>query len=84
VIIDGHRFPVTENLQSALQTFRNLEDPAVKSSSNVIRSFWWIDAICINQEDVLERNQQVNLMTRIYKKAVGVHIWLGSKETTVR
>jgi hypothetical protein len=79
VIIEGHRFPVTENLESALRNLRNVKDASSKSESSVIRSFWWIDAICINQEDVLERNQQVNLMTRIYKKAVGVHIWLGEQ-----
>jgi len=79
VIIEGHRFPVTENLESALRNLRNFKDSSSKSTGSVTRSFWWIDAICINQEDVLERNQQVNLMTRIYKKAIGVHIWLGEQ-----
>jgi hypothetical protein len=79
VVIEGHQFPVTENLESALRRLRNFKDPSAKASSGVSRSFWWIDAICINQEDVLERNQQVNLMTRIYKKAAGVHIWLGEQ-----
>lgn len=77
MIIDGHRFPVTENLHAALRHLRNFQPPSFKAVSGVRRSFWWIDAICINQEDVLERNQQVNLMTRIYRKATGVHIWLG-------
>lgn len=79
MIIEGHHFPVTENLESALRNLRNFRDPASEATTGVTRSFWWIDAICINQEDVVERNQQVNLMTRIYKKAVGVHIWLGEQ-----
>jgi hypothetical protein len=32
----------------------------------------WIDAICINQEDILERNRQVALMYKIYRTATSV------------
>ncbi|RDW57093.1 hypothetical protein BP6252_13839 [Coleophoma cylindrospora] len=37
----------------------------------------WIDALCINQEDVIERNHQVALMKYIYSKAERVVVWLG-------
>ncbi|KAH4807262.1 hypothetical protein HBH61_132400 [Parastagonospora nodorum] len=37
----------------------------------------WIDAICINQADSNERNQQVQMMARIYTRAEKVCIWLG-------
>lgn len=41
----------------------------------------WIDAICINQapdeEAILERKVQINLMGRIYRQASNVMIWLG-------
>ena len=37
---------------------------------------FWIDAICINQDDVLERNQQVAKMSVIYSKATRVVVWL--------
>jgi hypothetical protein len=37
----------------------------------------WIDAICIHQEDLLERGQQVKMMSRIYRQATMVHVWLG-------
>jgi hypothetical protein len=36
----------------------------------------WIDAICINQNDILERNSQVLLMGEIYRNR-GVVSWLG-------
>lgn len=39
--------------------------------------FLWIDAICIDQQDVSERNHQVGLMREIYSKASVVVIWLG-------
>ncbi|KAJ4423001.1 hypothetical protein N0V82_002395 [Gnomoniopsis sp. IMI 355080] len=37
----------------------------------------WIDAICINQSDVPERNQQLVLMPRIYSGARRVVVYLG-------
>jgi len=37
----------------------------------------WIDAICINQESIAERSQQVPIMGDIYKTAQRVFIWLG-------
>jgi hypothetical protein len=37
----------------------------------------WIDAICINQNDVQERNEQVGMMGDIYRKCTDVVAWLG-------
>ena len=37
----------------------------------------WIDQICINQDDVRERQQQVSLMREIYTLAERVIVWLG-------
>ncbi|ATZ50325.1 hypothetical protein BCIN_05g06850 [Botrytis cinerea B05.10] len=37
----------------------------------------WIDQLCINQNDIEERAQQVNMMTEIYSNASAVNIWLG-------
>lgn len=39
----------------------------------------WIDAICIDQSNVPERNHQMTLMTRIYRTASRVVIYLGAK-----
>lgn len=38
---------------------------------------FWIDGLCINQEDPTERNHQVAEMGRIYSCASFVTIWLG-------
>ncbi|TVY41418.1 Heterokaryon incompatibility protein 6,OR allele [Lachnellula subtilissima] len=78
VILEGHRFPVRENLHAALRHLRNSHRSA-SSSNSITKSYWWVDAMCINQENVSERNDQVSLMTRIYKKSFGVHIWLGDE-----
>ena len=73
VVLNGHRFPVTENLEAALRQLRQID-------ANVApQTRWWIDAICINQDDILERNSQVMLMRRIFKKAETVSIWLGEE-----
>lgn len=37
----------------------------------------WIDAICINQQDDLEKNHQVAMMSDIYQRALRVLVWLG-------
>ncbi|KAF4609400.1 hypothetical protein G7Y89_g15869 [Cudoniella acicularis] len=68
-------FWVTKNLHDALQVLREL---------HATDSFW-IDAICINQEDSEEQSAQVQKMKKIYEQANRVVIWLGSgsPETTV-
>ncbi|OQU95015.1 Ankyrin repeat-containing protein [Cladophialophora immunda] len=38
----------------------------------------WIDAICINQSDGAERNNQISIMGDIFKGAKCVLVWLGS------
>jgi Heterokaryon incompatibility protein (HET) len=43
----------------------------------------WIDAICINQEDVDERNHQVQMMFDIYQQAQVVRAWIGCKTEEV-
>jgi len=37
----------------------------------------WIDAICIDQEDLSERNAQVTIMGEIYRRVASVFAWLG-------
>jgi hypothetical protein len=41
------------------------------------RRWFWIDAICINQQDTRERNTQVSIMRQIYATAENVVVWLG-------
>jgi hypothetical protein len=39
----------------------------------------WIDAVCINQQDVTERSEQVKMMREIYERATEVIVWLGEQ-----
>jgi hypothetical protein len=40
-------------------------------------SFRWCDALCVNQNDLLERGQQVQIMRKIYSQSKHTFIWLG-------
>jgi hypothetical protein len=71
ILIDSHVHDVTINLYDALQHMR---DP------NESRTFW-IDALCINQEDLDERSKQVLRMRDIYSMATKVEVWLGKSDT---
>jgi hypothetical protein len=37
----------------------------------------WVDALCINQENIVEKTQQVSRMHEIYSEAANICIWLG-------
>ena len=67
--VNGHRLSIRSNLWDILECFVMTND--------LIPDFW-IDAACINQGDLLERNSQVGLMRTIYPKARTVRIWLGA------
>jgi hypothetical protein len=42
----------------------------------------WVDAICINQDDIKEKNNQVSMMRDIYAAAKCVLVWLGNEDLT--
>jgi hypothetical protein len=44
----------------------------------------WIDALCINQNNPLEKGHQVNQMGNVYSKAEQVLVWLGLADEASR
>ncbi|KAF7540981.1 hypothetical protein G7054_g975 [Neopestalotiopsis clavispora] len=78
ILVNGQPFQATKSLASALRQFRHSyvgKDDAP--------AFLWADAVCINQQDLAERAQQVTLMGSIYSRADRVISWLGpSDEST--
>jgi hypothetical protein len=64
---------VTSNLYAALRQLRHSEHP---------RGVFWIDAICINQEDWPEKIGQLKLMGKIYTRAHKTVVWLGEETNT--
>ncbi|KIM97244.1 hypothetical protein OIDMADRAFT_203967, partial [Oidiodendron maius Zn] len=65
--LEGETIEVTDNLESAL---RHLRLP------QTMRQLW-VDALCINQHNILERNVQLGRMNQIYSKPQRVIVWLG-------
>ncbi|KIJ59472.1 hypothetical protein HYDPIDRAFT_43975 [Hydnomerulius pinastri MD-312] len=64
-----HLFPVRQNLHQALTHIR------LNAGGSPVTL--WADAICINQDDLDERTDQVRQMHAIYKTAQDVLVWLG-------
>lgn len=67
IYINGIPYLIRKNLYDALIRIR--------------RSEWdrplWVDALCIDQNNICERNEQVKLMGQIYRQAWDVLVWLG-------
>ncbi|PQE24876.1 heterokaryon incompatibility protein [Rutstroemia sp. NJR-2017a WRK4] len=69
LLLHDQTFHITKNLASALRHLRYAYEPRVL----------WVDALCINQSDISERNQQIPQMREIYDVggAKRVVVWLG-------
>lgn len=67
VLNDGHKLPISRNLEAALRQFRLPTDPLSL----------WVDAICINQANPEEKMSQVGMMRSIYVSARQTWVWLG-------
>ena len=78
IFIDGQKVMIRTNLHSALLRFRRSperNDSQEVSNCNLQRRLW-VDALCINQADIPERNQQVQSMKLVFAQARSVLIWL--------
>ena len=81
ILLEGEVFTVGENLFEALRALRshvkNGVDLCIPGLESCAIKWIWIDALCIDQENVQERNHQVTQMSAIYSGAEGVIAWLG-------
>jgi hypothetical protein len=68
IIVNDLPVQVTTNLEAALRALRHQKVETV-----------WIDALCINQLDLLERGLQVMRMGLIYSNASYVIAWVGEE-----
>ncbi|KAK3364200.1 heterokaryon incompatibility, partial [Lasiosphaeria hispida] len=55
------------NLYTALLALRHRDKPR----------YLWVDAICINQSDIAEKNVHMPQMHLVYQRAARVVVWLG-------
>ena len=68
ITVDGRDCGITTSLDSALRRLRD------RFTTRVL----WVDQICINQDDLVERSSQVLLMGKLYSTADNVVAWLGT------
>ena len=73
ISLDGKSLPITRNLDKALRHLRRVTGTRTL----------WVDAICIDQRNIMERNQQVVLMKRIYSTCISDLLWLGKATKTL-
>jgi hypothetical protein len=66
-LVNGRSVTITSNLDIALRYFRDEQDEKTL----------WVDAVCINQRDNVEKGPQVQMMGQVYSKAGRVLVWLG-------
>ena len=69
VLCDGAVVSISQNLDDALRSLR-LPTQARRL---------WVDAVCIDQQNLDERSRQVRYMRLIYSRATRVIVWLGLK-----
>lgn len=67
--LNGAPFTVRKNLWTFLNQYRQ----------HGYENNLWIDALCIDQESVSERNHQVAMMVQIYTRAALVVAWIGTE-----
>jgi hypothetical protein len=67
IFCDGKSITIQQNLYNALLYLRKGRP-----------GDYWIDAVCIDQENVHEKSLQVQMMGKIYRSATGVVVWLGN------
>ncbi|KAF2656387.1 HET-domain-containing protein [Lophiostoma macrostomum CBS 122681] len=70
ITISGAPFEPTQNLHDALHHI----------SASLEETAFWIDAICINQNDIHEKTHQISVMRYVYELAQKTIIWLGSRD----
>jgi hypothetical protein len=66
--VDGIEVAIGVNLSAALKAWRE------HASSHIPL---WVDSLCIDQQNIAERSEQVLRMYSIYEKARVVIVWLG-------
>ncbi|KAI1455192.1 heterokaryon incompatibility protein-domain-containing protein [Annulohypoxylon moriforme] len=67
ILIGGARKEITANLEKTLKHLRREKDDVVL----------WVDAVCIDQENMSERQAQVQIMRDIFSNATSVLAFLG-------
>jgi hypothetical protein len=82
IIVNGHKMNIAKNLTIFLRQLLSDEEEHSDNRGRNERVYGaktrlWIDALCLNQNDVKEKEQQVPLMADVYGRAPLTCIWIG-------
>ncbi|RFU33663.1 hypothetical protein B7463_g2682, partial [Scytalidium lignicola] len=67
ICLEGYQFSVTPNVEAALRYLREDKQPRTL----------WVDSVCIDQSNILEKSYQVQQMKEVYERAERVLVWIG-------
>lgn len=70
--LNGSFVRIGINLHGALEVLRQKDDSVLV----------WADALCIDQQNMAEKTQQIPMMAHIYSRATSVIIWLGLEDNS--
>ncbi|KAK5745809.1 hypothetical protein LTR17_001311 [Elasticomyces elasticus] len=70
VYVGGHQLEVPVSAKNVLQRMRRSDKPRTV----------WIDVICVDQQNVIDRNYLVQLMCEIYSSTSTGFVWLGEDD----
>ncbi|CVL08530.1 related to het-6-heterokaryon incompatibility protein [Fusarium proliferatum] len=73
ILLNDEPFSITRNLYNALYQYRRHGFQGYDTEKAML----WVDAICINQNDQVEKSIQVPRMSEIYGQCERVLAWLG-------
>jgi hypothetical protein len=76
----AHTHEIRVNDQS-LRVRRNLHDSLKRAAKTMPSHVLWIDALCIDQNALHEKNVQVAKMGSTYNGSIGVLAWVGDDES---
>jgi hypothetical protein len=71
--VNRARLDLTPNLHDCLSQLRKLHPPG---------TYFWADAVCINQQNKQEIAQQMGIMDLVYSRSWKTVVWLGKKTST--
>ncbi|KAL6857570.1 hypothetical protein ACO1O0_005011 [Amphichorda felina] len=70
ICVNGSPFTISPNLQAGLLQIRE----------NGVRSWLWVDSICIQQTDLQEKAWQISQMNAIFSRAALLYVWVGPSD----
>jgi len=79
IFINGFVFAAGQNCVYALKQAHRFKAYAAKAYAPNVSGYFWVDALCIDQNTTREKSHQVRMMAQIYERAVHVLACVGPR-----